>query len=107
MAPATLKGPDRTETAPALEDPGARTPHESPDDWSPTPEDLAAVKTTVARMRAAYPSVDASTVEATVEAAYDSFRQAKVRRYVPILAERRSRKVLTAGSTPDQVRDGP
>ncbi|WP_329403724.1 hypothetical protein OG523_04950 [Streptomyces virginiae] len=107
MAPATLQGAARAGAAPALEDPGARTPHESPDEWSPTPEELAAVRTTVARLRAAYPSVDAATVEATVAAAYDSFRQARIRKYVPILAERRSRKALGAGSTPDPVRDGP
>ncbi|MFF5484023.1 three-helix bundle dimerization domain-containing protein [Streptomyces virginiae] len=111
MAPATLQGAERTGIAPALEDPGAPTPHETrdgtPDEWSPTPEELAAVRTTVARLRAAYPSVDADTVEATVEAAYGSFRQAKVRKYVPILAERRSRKALAAGSVPDPVRDGP
>ncbi|MCX4717578.1 MULTISPECIES: three-helix bundle dimerization domain-containing protein [Streptomyces] len=107
MAPATLQGAERTGTAPAREDPDPPTPHETPDEWSPTPEELAAVRTTVARLRAAYPSVDVATVEATVEAAYGSFRQAKVRKYVPILAERRSRKALAAGSLPDPVRDGP
>ncbi|MFF4421658.1 three-helix bundle dimerization domain-containing protein [Streptomyces sp. NPDC001549] len=104
MAAATLQGAERTGTSPAMEDPGARTTEE----WAPTPEELASVRTTVARLRAAYPSVDADTVEATVEAAYDSFRQARVRKYVPILAERRSRKALAAaGSTPDAVGDGP
>ncbi|WKD31016.1 three-helix bundle dimerization domain-containing protein [Streptomyces xanthophaeus] len=105
MAPATLQGAERTGTSPAMEDPGARTAQE----WSPTPEELAAVRTTVARLKAAYPSVDADTVEATVEAAYDAFRQARVRKYVPILAERRSRTVLAAvaGSTPDAAGDGP
>ncbi|MGW3322139.1 three-helix bundle dimerization domain-containing protein [Streptomyces virginiae] len=107
MAPATLQGADRTESAPSFEDPGVPTPHEPSDERSPTPEELAAVRTTVARLTAAYPSVDAATVEATVEAAYDAFRQAKVRKYVPILAERRSRKALAAGSTPDPARDGP
>ncbi|MER6253202.1 hypothetical protein ABT224_17755 [Streptomyces sp. NPDC001584] len=105
MAPATLQGADRTGTSPAMEDPGARTTEER----SPTPEELASVRTTVARLKAAYPSVDADTVEAAVEAAYDAFRQAKVRKYVPILAERRSRKALAAatGSTPDTAGDGP
>ncbi|MFG2232534.1 three-helix bundle dimerization domain-containing protein [Streptomyces sp. NPDC048723] len=105
MAPATLQGAERTGTSPAMEDPGAPTTEE----WSPTPEELASVRTTVARLKAAYPSVDADTVEATVEAAYDAFRQARVRRYVPILAERRSRKALSvaAGSTPDTAGDGP
>ncbi|MFG2973268.1 three-helix bundle dimerization domain-containing protein [Streptomyces sp. NPDC048331] len=104
MAPATLQGSERTGTVPALAEP--RAP--APDAGSPNPEELAAARTTVARLRAAYPSVDAATVEATVEAAYASFRQAKVRKYVPILAERRSRKALAAaGSTPPAVRNGP
>ncbi|PWK71315.1 hypothetical protein BCL76_104421 [Streptomyces sp. CG 926] len=106
MAAATLQGAERTEAAPspAPADPGAPVA----DAWSPTPEELASVRTTVARLRAAYPSVDAATVEATVAAAYDSFRQAKVRKYVPILAERRSREALAAaGSTADPAREGP
>ncbi|WP_053693749.1 three-helix bundle dimerization domain-containing protein [Streptomyces sp. WM6372] len=105
MAPATLQGADRTGTSPAMEDPGARTTEE----WSPTPEELAFVRTTVARLKEAYPSVDADTVEATVEAGYDAFRQARVRKYVPILAERRSRRALAAatGSTSDTVGAGP
>lgn len=82
-----------------MEDPGARTTQQ----WAPTPEELASVRTTVARLKAAYPSVDADTVEATVEAAYDSFRQARVRKYVPILAERRARRALAAGSAADVV----
>lgn len=88
-----------------MEDPGARTTER----WSPTREELASVRTTVARLRAAYPSVDADTVEATVKAAYDSYRQARVRKYVPILAERRSRKALAVvvGSTPDVLGDAP
>ncbi|MER6149765.1 three-helix bundle dimerization domain-containing protein [Streptomyces hirsutus] len=54
------------------------------------------IRNTVARLSAAHPSVDAVTVEATVRAAYDSFRQARIRAYVPILVERRSRRVLRA-----------
>ncbi|WP_328928925.1 hypothetical protein OG429_33090 [Streptomyces sp. NBC_00190] len=59
-------------------------------------EQLVSIRNMVARLRAAYPSVDAVTVEATVKAAYDSFRQARVRAYVPILVERRSRSELRA-----------
>ncbi|WP_157876875.1 three-helix bundle dimerization domain-containing protein [Streptomyces graminilatus] len=54
------------------------------------------IRNMVARLSAACPSVDAVTVEATVMAAYDSFRMARVRAYVPILVERRSRRVLRA-----------
>ncbi|MFJ3839598.1 three-helix bundle dimerization domain-containing protein [Streptomyces sp. NPDC090054] len=103
MALATLRGAERTGTspAPAMEDPGARTT-----EGSPTPEELASARTTVARLKAAYPSVDAATVEATVEAAYDAFRQARVRQYVPILAERRSRKALAAAIGSNLPRHG-
>lgn len=86
-----------------MEDPGAQTTEKR----GPAPEELASVRLTVARLKAAYPSLDADTVEATVRAAYDSFRQARVRNYVPILAERRSRTALAAvaGSTSDVVGD--
>ncbi|WP_158820745.1 MULTISPECIES: three-helix bundle dimerization domain-containing protein [unclassified Streptomyces] len=107
MAPATLQGAERTEASPTPVPTPADPGVSAPGTWSPTPDELASVRTTVARLRAAYPSVDAATVETTVEAAYASFRQAKVRTYVPILAERRSRKALAAGSAPDPVRDGP
>lgn len=62
----------------------------------------------VARLSAVYPSVDVVTVEATVRTAYDSFHQARVRAYVPILVERRSRRVLSAAcrTAPGQAIDG-
>ncbi|WP_190620808.1 MarR family winged helix-turn-helix transcriptional regulator [Streptomyces venezuelae] len=116
MAPATLQGAEGTAASPAMEDPGARTGEErtgeerTTDEWSPGPEELASVRTTVARLKAAFPSVDADTVEATVWAAYHSFGRARVRKYVPILAERRSRTALAAAAsrcTPDAVGDGP
>ncbi|MFB7248443.1 hypothetical protein CW362_39125 [Streptomyces populi] len=46
------------------------------------------------RLKAAYPSVDPSVVDQVVAAARGSFRQAKVRTYVPILVERRVRALL-------------
>ncbi|MBZ3905937.1 three-helix bundle dimerization domain-containing protein [Streptomyces griseiscabiei] len=61
-------------------------------------DELASVRNMAARLSAAFPSVDPATVEATVRAAYDSFRLARVRAYVPILAERRARKALGAKS---------
>ncbi|WP_368084023.1 three-helix bundle dimerization domain-containing protein [Streptomyces sp. NBC_01275] len=71
-------------------------------------DELASIRNMVARLRAAYPSVDAVTVEVTVRTAYDLFRQARVRAYVPILVERRSRRVLTAAcrTAPGQAVDG-
>ncbi|WP_416070056.1 three-helix bundle dimerization domain-containing protein [Streptomyces scabiei] len=61
----------------------------------PRPEALA-IRDIVTRLRAALPAVDEATVEAAVRSAYDSFRRARVRTYVPILAERRARDMLGA-----------
>ncbi|MFF4435196.1 three-helix bundle dimerization domain-containing protein [Streptomyces sp. NPDC001513] len=96
MAPVSLRSTERTGTSQILQGGGARAadgPAPTPD---PTPEELGAVRNTVARMQAAYPLVDAAVVEATVRAAYEDFRQARVRTYIPILAERRSRRALGA-----------
>ncbi|MFC7262133.1 three-helix bundle dimerization domain-containing protein [Streptomyces lutosisoli] len=83
-------------------------PAEPPDLPSPGSQDeLVSIGNMAARLRAAYPSVDAVTVEATVTAAYDSFHQARIRAYVPILAERRSRRALRAAcrTAPGQAID--
>lgn len=61
-------------------------------------EESATVRDMVARLRAAFPSVDGATVEATVRAEYDSFREARIRAFIPILVERRSRRALGAAS---------
>ncbi|MEV4972097.1 three-helix bundle dimerization domain-containing protein [Streptomyces scopuliridis] len=65
------------------------------------------IRNMVARLRAVYPSVDAVTVETTVRTAYGSFHQGRVRAYVPILVERRSRSVLRAAclTAPGQAID--
>jgi hypothetical protein len=63
--------------------------------------ELVSSRNMVERLSAAYPSVDAVTVEVTVRTAYNSFHQARVRAYVPILAERRSRRVLRAADRTD------
>ncbi|MFJ3960952.1 three-helix bundle dimerization domain-containing protein [Streptomyces sp. NPDC090036] len=90
MASATLQSTELTTAFPSPEDPVAR----------PTaPDELASARPTVDRLRAAYPLIDAAVVEATVTAAYDWFREARVRAYVPILAERRARKALDAVRT--------
>ncbi|WP_406404481.1 hypothetical protein OH805_34980 [Streptomyces sp. NBC_00879] len=57
-----------------------------------------AIQNVAARLMAAYPQADAATVEATVGTAYGSFRQARVRAFVPILVERRARTVLGAAA---------
>ncbi|WP_405436213.1 hypothetical protein OG373_05195 [Streptomyces avidinii] len=89
-------GAERAGTGLALDDPGAPVPAPAPAEVQPTPEELASVRDTVLRLRTAYPAADQAAVEAAVKAAYDFFRGARVRNYVPILAERRSRKALAA-----------
>ncbi|WP_368078519.1 three-helix bundle dimerization domain-containing protein [Streptomyces sp. NBC_01481] len=61
-------------------------------------DELVAIQNVAARLRAAYPQADAATVEATVGTAYGSFRQARVRAFLPILVERRARTVLGAAA---------
>ncbi|MDR6980719.1 hypothetical protein J2X68_007461 [Streptomyces sp. 3330] len=59
-------------------------------------EEAVAVRDLVARLRATWPTVGEAAVEAVVRSAYDSFRQARVRAYIPILVERRVRRTLDA-----------
>lgn len=63
-----------------------------------SPEEILAVRDMVTRLMSTWPSVAEAVIEATVRSAYDSFRQARVRAYVPILVERRARKVLRAAA---------
>lgn len=71
-------------------------------------DELVSIRNMVAQLRAAYPSVDAVTVEATVRTAYDSFHEARVRAYIPILVERRSKRALSTAcrTAPRQTVDG-
>ncbi|MET7482984.1 three-helix bundle dimerization domain-containing protein [Streptomyces sp. NPDC005538] len=93
--------------------PVARAEPEAPPDPPPLSlqEEVLAVRDIVARLRGAWPMVAEPVVEATVRSAYESFRRARVRAYVPILVERRARRVLGAaardsspGETPDSSR---
>lgn len=62
----------------------------------------------VARLRSTWPTVVEAVVEVTIRSAYDSFRQAGVSAYGPILIERRARKVLGSvadGPSPGQDHD--
>lgn len=90
--------------------PGERAdPAEPPNLLSPGSQDeLVSIRNMVVRLRAAYPWVDAVAVEATVRTAYESFHQARVRAYVPILVERRSRRALSAAcrTAPGQAIEG-
>ncbi|MFF4535113.1 three-helix bundle dimerization domain-containing protein [Streptomyces aureus] len=57
-------------------------------------DEAVALGRLTARLKAAYPSVDPAVVDQVVDTARGSFRQAKVRTYVPILVERRVRALL-------------
>ncbi|MEU0430149.1 hypothetical protein ABZ153_00580 [Streptomyces sp. NPDC006290] len=59
-------------------------------------DEAVALLRLAARLKTAYPSVDPSVVDEVVATARGSFRQAKVRTYVPILVERRVRALLGA-----------
>ncbi|MFD5119554.1 three-helix bundle dimerization domain-containing protein [Streptomyces sp. NPDC058385] len=65
--------------------------------------DDPAVRDMVGRLRAAWPT---SVVATAVRSAYDFFRQARVRAYVPILAERRARRTLGAAVGGHNARSG-
>ncbi|MEU9139588.1 hypothetical protein AB0D33_27145 [Streptomyces sp. NPDC048404] len=74
-------------------------------------DETVALRRLAASLKAAYPSVDPSVVDHVLATARGSFRQAKVRTYVPILVERRVRALLAgldtqgAGPAPTAVGD--
>jgi hypothetical protein len=96
--PAAGAVPDRPGgTAPASPSPsGARTAAPSAVGENLRREEAVALLRLTERLKAAYPFVDPSAVDRTVATAHASFRQAKVRTYVPILVERRVRVLLDA-----------
>ncbi|MCX5008200.1 hypothetical protein OHB05_37135 [Streptomyces sp. NBC_00638] len=59
-------------------------------------DEAVALLRLAARLKAAHPSIDPSVVDQAIATARGSFRQAKVRTYVPILIERRVRVLLGA-----------
>jgi hypothetical protein len=75
-------------------------------------DEAVALRRLATSLKAAYPSVDPSVVDQGVATARGSFRQAKVRTYVPILVERRVRALLSglaaeeAAPDPTAVGDG-
>ncbi|MFF7047909.1 three-helix bundle dimerization domain-containing protein [Streptomyces griseorubiginosus] len=103
VAVPSLETRDRASTVP----PEGGVPPRPPRPGSPRDDDPAA-RDIVARLAAAWPTVAGTTVEALVASAFESFREAKVRAYVPILVERRVRGVLGAlcRDTPSGPGDG-
>ncbi|MFJ3224134.1 three-helix bundle dimerization domain-containing protein [Streptomyces sp. NPDC086783] len=78
--------PPRPQRAPGAPDP--RT--------SGALEEASAVQDVVTRLKASWPALDEAAVETAVRSAYDSFRQARVTAYIPVLVERRVRRALEA-----------
>ncbi|WP_143676335.1 three-helix bundle dimerization domain-containing protein [Streptomyces sp. TLI_146] len=58
------------------------------------PDDGLAVRTVAERLMRAYPQLDAAVVRSSVRTAYEGFRYARVRTYLPVLMERRARDLL-------------
>ncbi|WP_442817012.1 three-helix bundle dimerization domain-containing protein [Streptomyces sp. NBC_01334] len=86
---------EHTDPAGPPDPPSTPSPPSPPDPRpSGSPEEVVAVRDLVARLSATWPTVDEAAVEAVVRSAYDSFRQARVRAYIPILVERRVRRTL-------------
>jgi hypothetical protein len=69
-------------------------------------DEAVALRRLATSLKAAYPSVDPSVVDQGVATARGSFRQAKVRTYVPILVERRVRALL-AGLAAEEAAPDP
>ncbi|WAZ23011.1 hypothetical protein STRCI_004323 [Streptomyces cinnabarinus] len=65
------------------------------DDSAPAQEAVALLRV-AAGLRTAYPALDPEVVDAAVASAYEAFREARVRVYIPILVERRARILLGA-----------
>lgn len=57
--------------------------------------DEEAMRLVAARLKSAHPAADPAAVDALVASAYDELRDAKVRTFIPILAERRAKALLT------------
>jgi hypothetical protein len=77
--------------------PSARTGEERVEAPLPRAEDDA-VQEVLGRLGLVYGSLDGATVELAVREAWEAFRQARIRAFVPILAERRARAVLDAAA---------
>ncbi|MFD9463065.1 three-helix bundle dimerization domain-containing protein [Streptomyces sp. NPDC060027] len=81
----------------APDPPASTLPQAAPEAEKGVRQDEAvALLRLAARLKAAHPSIDPSVVDQAVATARGSFRQAKVRTYVPILIERRVRVLLGA-----------
>ncbi|MEU9731096.1 three-helix bundle dimerization domain-containing protein [Streptomyces sp. NPDC048002] len=95
--------PDRTEPRPEPQPKPHRTePDARAGDDSRAGDEGAVLRDLTDRLCAGWPGADRAGVEAEVRAAYDAFREARVRAYVPILVERRVRRRLAGRPAPDE-----
>ncbi|MFF0201188.1 three-helix bundle dimerization domain-containing protein [Streptomyces sp. NPDC005017] len=81
-------------------------PPPSPAPSAAPPDEALAVSELVTVLKAGWPAVDEGVIEAAVKEAYDAFRPARIRAFVPILVERRVRRALREhGGTPGGPED--
>ncbi|MEV6009127.1 hypothetical protein AB0M29_20215 [Streptomyces sp. NPDC051976] len=64
-------------------------------------DEAAALLQLAAALKRAYPAVDEVLVDAAVASAHGTFRDAKIRTYIPVLVERRARHLLDTNLAPD------
>ncbi|MFE2327992.1 three-helix bundle dimerization domain-containing protein [Streptomyces sp. NPDC059385] len=64
-------------------------------------EDAITIRRVAERLMQAHPRLDPGLVRSTVQTAYDEFRYARVRAYLPVLMERRAKDLLPSDEHPD------
>ncbi|MFG2715371.1 three-helix bundle dimerization domain-containing protein [Streptomyces goshikiensis] len=57
-------------------------------------EDALTIRHVFERLMKTHPSLDAALVRSSVRTAYEEFRYARIRTYLPVLMERRARDLL-------------
>ncbi|WP_368078522.1 three-helix bundle dimerization domain-containing protein [Streptomyces sp. NBC_01142] len=57
-------------------------------------DDAGAIRHVIERLARSRPDLDSRLVRRSVETAYDEFRYARVRNYLPVLMERRAKDLL-------------
>jgi hypothetical protein len=80
---------------------GADEAAPQPDETAARADEAATLLQLATSLKRAYPSVDEVLVDAAVAAAHGAFRDAKIRKYIPVLVERRARHLLDTNLTPD------
>ncbi|MFA7763621.1 three-helix bundle dimerization domain-containing protein [Streptomyces sp. NPDC048723] len=67
-------------------------------------EDVLIIHHVAERLLRSHPGLDTATINGAVQTAYDEFRYARVRTYLPVLLERRAQDLLPSGKASDRSR---